>query len=291
MPNTRLPLAVVSLVLLLAACAAGGAPASGSGEPSSQPPQGGVDHPTGSNDIVLRMAEGGGFVPIEFAASQAPVFTLYGDGRVIFQQQQEVFLEPDADGIVRTPAWRIAQLDAGQIEELLTFALGPGGLGAARDNYGNDMVADAGTTTFTIDAGGVKKSVAIYALGMEGAPDADARKAFEQLANRLRDFDSGGTIASDVYAPSAYRGVLIEREDVPPNVKPWPWQDLGIDDFKANVNGEGAMQFPHRALTADEVAAMNLGDVSGGMQGLVLEGPDGKTYSFILRPLLPDETE
>ena len=291
MPNTRLPLAVVSLALLVAACAAGGAPASGSGGPSAQPPEGGVDHPTGANDIVLRMEEGGGFVPIEFVATQAPVFTLYGDGRVVFQQQQETFPEAGPDGIVRGQPWRIAQLDAGQIEELLTFALGPGGLGAARENYGNDMVADAGTTTFTIDAGGVKKTVAIYALGMEGAPDADARKAFEQLANRLRDFDSGGTIASDVYAPTAYRGVLIEREDVPAKVKPWPWPDLAIEDFTADVNGVGATQFPHRVMTAAEVEAVGLGDVSGGMQGLVLEGPDGKTYSFILRPMLPEETE
>ena len=34
---------------------------------------------------------------------------------------------------------------------------------------------------------------------------------------------------------------------------------------------------------------MKLGDVSGGMQSLDLNGPDGKFYSFILRPLLPDE--
>jgi hypothetical protein len=44
-------------------------------------------------------------------------------------------------------------------------------------------------------------------------------------------------------------------------------------------------------MTADEVAALKLGEAPGGMQGLVLQGPDDKLYSFIIRPLLPAETE
>jgi hypothetical protein len=291
MSKIRLPLAIVSLTLLSAACTASGGPPTGSAAPSASPPPAGVDHPTGPTDVVLRLEEGGGFVPIEFVATQAPTFTLYGDGRVIFQQAVGTFPEPGPDGLIRGNPWRIAQLDGGQIEELLTFALGPGGLGAARENYGNDMVADASTSTFTIDAGGVTKTVAVYALGMEGEPDAQARKAFQVLADRLRDFDSGGAISSDVYTPSGYRGVLIEREgDANANVVEWPWPDLTITDFTVDVNAPGAFQFPNRAMTADEVAALDLGDVAGGVQGLVIDGPDGKRYSFILRPLLPDES-
>jgi hypothetical protein len=44
-------------------------------------------------------------------------------------------------------------------------------------------------------------------------------------------------------------------------------------------------------MTAVEVAALKLTDIEGGVQGLAIRGPDGKTYSFILRPLLADETE
>jgi hypothetical protein len=43
-------------------------------------------------------------------------------------------------------------------------------------------------------------------------------------------------------------------------------------------------------MTTEEVAALGLSDVTGGIQGLVLTGPDGKLYSLILRPMLPDET-
>ena len=66
-----------------------------------------------------------------------------------------------------------------------------GGLGVARDQYDNPMVTDVGTTTFTIDAGGLKKAVNIYALGFEteGVPDI-ARPARVQrpgdAARRLR---------------------------------------------------------------------------------------------------------
>jgi hypothetical protein len=293
MPNYRLPFVVVSLAFIAAACSTAGSP-SGSSTPTAPPSPEGVDHPTGATDVVLQLEEGGGFVPIEFLAGQAPQLTLFGDGRVVFQPAVTTFPEPGPDGIIRGIPWRTAQLDAVQIEELLTFALGQGGLGAARDNYGNDMVADASTSIFTVNAGGLKKTVSVYALGLEdpSATDLVARRAFKQLADRLRDFDKGGTIATDVYLPSDFRAVLVERGG-DPQAKPmaWPWPDLKVSDFPANINGVGAVQFPHRKMSAEEVAALKLGEIPGGAQGVVLAGPDGKTYSLILRPLLPHESE
>lgn len=298
MSKYRLPFVVLSIALIAAACGSAGSaspPASGAPSGSASPtaaPSDGIEHPTGATDVVLQLEEGGGFVPIEFLANQAPLFTLFGDGRVVFQQTVTVFPEPGPDGIVRGIAWRTAQLDAGQIEELLTFALGPGGLGAARDNYGNDLIADASSSIFTVNAGGVKKTVSVYALGFEdpNQPDQVARKAFGLLAARLRDFDKGGSIPTDVYAPSGYRGILIEREGQPPTPPiAWPWADLKVSDFKADINAAGGSQLPHRTMTPDEVAALKLGDIPGGVQGVTLTGSDGKFYSFVLRPLLPSE--
>jgi hypothetical protein len=298
MPKISLPLAAVTLTLVAAACSAAGAattPPPGSAPPPS-PTQSGIDHPTGATDVVLRMEEGGGFVPIDFAASQAPVFTLYGDGRIVFQPLAETFPQPDANGITKPAAWRTAQLDPGQIEEVLTFALGPGGLGTARDSYINGGVADLPNTIFTINAGGLKKTVVVNGIGMDasGGPDDAARAQFKKLADRLRDFDQGGTISTDVYTPSAYRGVLTEREVDPnlpgPSPVAWPWPEVKVTDFKEG-DGTNGPTFPHKALSVDEVAALKLGDISGGAQGLVVKSPDGPTYSLTLRPLLPDETE
>ena len=51
-----------------------------------------------------------------------------------------------------------------------------------------------------------------------------------------------------------------------------------------------AFSFPTRTMTPAEVAKLGLTGIEGGEQGLVLAGPDGKAYGFLLRPLLPDET-
>ena len=92
--------------------------------------------------------------------------------------------------------FRTAKLNEEQIQELLAFALGDGGLGVARASYENMMISDASTAVFTVDAGGIKKAVSVYALGLEveGMPDAPARAAFKNLADRLADFDNGGAI-------------------------------------------------------------------------------------------------
>lgn len=295
MPNNRLSFAVVSIALIAAACgSAGSASPPGSSAPTAVPTPEGIDHPTGATDVVLQLEEGGGFVPIDFVANQAPLFTLFGDGRVVFQPMVDQFPQPGPDGITHSIPWRTAQLDAGQVDELLTFALGPGGLGTARDNYGHDGIADASSSNFTVIAGGLKKTVSVYALGAEdpNTPDLAARRAFKVLADRLRDFDHGGTIATDVYLPDTFRAILIEREGEP-GAKPlaWPWPALQVSDFKSDVNGSGATAFPHRTTTAVEVQDLGLGDIPGGVQGALLAAPDGKTYSLVLRPLLPGEPE
>jgi hypothetical protein len=268
--------------------------ASPSAAPSSGPVVGTIDHPTGATDVVLRIESGGGFVPMDFLATQAPSFTLYGNGVIVFQRTVTVFPQPDANGVTKGIPWRTASLDEAQIQELLEFALGPGGLGAARDSYIDAGIADAPDTIFTVHAGGIDKTVLVNALSEETrpGPDAVARTAFSKLAKRLQDFDQGGTIGSDVYAPDRFRGVLIEREPQP-GLTPldWPWTTIQFADFKEGPDGSGPTTFPHRTLTPDDLSALKLTDIEGGIQGLAIKAPSGKLYSLIVRPLLADERE
>ena len=155
------------------------------------------------------------------------------------------------------------------------------------------MIADASTAIFTIEAAGIKKTVSIYALGleMEGMADGPARAAFKRLADRLTDFDQGGTIPTDVYEPQAYRGVLFEAPGIEAaDVRAWPWPDLTPADFKPDADPNG-IQFPHRLMTIEEVDALGIEDYQGGLQNVVLKSPDGKTWTFSLRPLLPGEPD
>jgi hypothetical protein len=298
------PLALTPvLAVTLLACSSGATPsgvpsvapsgapsAEPSAAPSGTPSVGAVEHKTGATDVILRYDEGGGFMMAGYAASQTPPFTLYGDGTVVFRNPM---LEmPAAQGSVMTfNPMRTAKLSEEQIQELLILALGEGGLAAARPNYENNMVADAGTTVFTIDAGGIKKTVSIYALGLDdpSGQDAVARAAFKKFADRLADFDQGGSIATDVYAPDAYRVSLIESPGiVAPDIREWPWTDLTVADFKPAADPNG-LQFPHRTMTPAEIDKLNVKDYAGGFNGLVLRGTDKKLYTVALRPLLPDD--
>lgn len=291
-----------ALAIILAACSAAGGAASvsPSGDPSAAPsvtPTGtpaadAIEHKTGATDVLLRYEEGGGFIMPAFTAAAVPHFTLYGDGTVIFRNPM---LEgPPAEGSVfKMHPLRTVKLSEDQIQELLLLALQDGGLAAARPNYPNDMVADASTAIFTIEAGGLQKTVSVYALGleMEGMVDGPARAAFKRLADRLTDFDQGGTIPTDVYTPEAYRGTLFEAPGIEaPDVRAWPWPDLTPADFKPDADPNGN-QFPHRVMTPAEIDLLEVTDYEGGFQNLVLTGPDGKLYTFTLRPLLPGESE
>jgi len=291
---------LAALVVVLAGCttgAAGGTSRSSSdpsGDPSSPAPSpdfGAIEHPTGPTDVVLRFEEGGGFVMPAWLATQAPAFTLYGDGTIVFRNQAQEPLEPIGSVFPIRP-FRTAKLTEEQIQDLLTFALGESGLGIARPDYPNDQIADASTAVFTVNAGGLKKTVSIYALGLEmdGMADGPARAAFARLAERLQTIEAGGAFATNEYVPVNYRGVLLEGQPGIPDAKPWPWTDIAPADFVSNGD-PNAFQIPARVLSPEEVEVLGIAPFQGGFQGLTLIGPDdGKIYSFSLRPLLPDES-
>ena len=155
------------------------------------------------------------------------------------------------------------------------------------------MIADAGTTTFTIDAGGVDKTVSI-----DGARDATrracptriARANFQRLAEHLADFDNGGTVPTDVYAPAAYRAILMDGTGQVGAVA-WPWTDAQAADFSFPAD-PNAFQLGTKTISQADVDALGLGAVPGRLPGDGRDRPvDGKIYALALRPLLPDETE
>lgn len=285
-----LSVAIVALAALVVGCG-GSTPTASPAPPSpapSEPSGGEIEHRTGATDLILREEVGGGFVPMWFFATQAPFFSLYGDGTVVYRDESAPLPEPGADGIVRAQPFRRAQLTEEQVQELLRFALTEGGLATALPHYDNPGVADAPTTIFQIRAGGVDKTVEVYALGLEAGGQVDpARRAFVRLDERLRGLTSGGALGGSVWTPDRWRGVLIEAGGVG-EPRAWPWRDFAPADFRPATDD---VPMPHRTLASAEVAALGLDGIEGGFHGLLLAGPNGVTYTFGLRPLLPDETE
>ena len=287
-------LALATVVACSASAPPSGAPSGPVSSPAATPtlPPVGIVHPIGPTDVVLRFDEAGGFVPVEFLAAHVPYFTLYGDGTVVFVQAPAA-AQPADDGIGRGNPLRTGKLTEAQVQDLLEFALADGGLAIARAEYQNPLVADAPTAIFEINADGAKKKVSVVALGMEDqqpGPDTAIKTSLARLGERLRDFDHGGSLSSAAYAPAAYRVVLTDASGgAGAPVRSWPWPSITMDEFTFPADAS-ALRQGTRVLTPEELAAIGIDGLETGVQsGIYVTGPDGKPYSLVIRPLLPDE--
>jgi hypothetical protein len=246
---------------------------------------GAIDHPTGPTDIVLSLETGGGFVPFGYFMTQAPTFVLYGDNTVIFRPS----VDPEGTGF---PPFIKATLSPEQVDALLTYALSVGHLADADAQYLEMTVSDAPTTVFTINAGGVTKSVSVYALDMgdHTGPDAAMYGAFQDLAALLSTFETqvekGQVLTAEVYQPETYRAVLSPGDLAQADLIDWPFADLTVDDFQPLTDNPS---FLLGALTAEQLAAVTTVP-SGGNPGIGVRSPDGSAaYLLQWRPLLPGE--
>jgi hypothetical protein len=220
---------------------------------------------------------------MEFSATYTPTFTLYGDGTVIWRDNQAVPSE-SSDNLIRPQPLMIAKLDEATLQALLAEAIGPGGLGVATGPYNEMQGADIPSTVFTINAGGITEPKRVEVVGL--SPDMHPQNlqvitALASLAEKLRTF--AGFVDEQPYVPPTYRGVLIPTEQAFGPVVDWPWTDVSADDF----GGDNEF-FRIDDLTPEQVAELGIDDLAGGVSGFVLQ--DGEDlYNFAVRPLLPDE--
>jgi hypothetical protein len=126
--DRRLAVAGLASVLLLSGCGGGSSPAA-TALPTAT---GAIAHPVGATELVLRFAEGGGFVMPTFAMIQVPYFSLYGDGTVLYRPASAPWPETKPGEPMRFPPLQVATMTEVQVQALLRDALGAGGLGVAR---------------------------------------------------------------------------------------------------------------------------------------------------------------
>jgi hypothetical protein len=265
-------------------------PAPSPATPAAPSPEAGtIEHPTGATDVVLRMEQGGGFVPMGWFDADAPGFTLYGDGTFILRPQEDPE-RSDAwtDGM---PRFLHGRMTEEYVQSLLGYALTTGRLLDARDTYPQNECADCGSTIFTISAAGMDKTVTVDALEMTDAsgPDAGDRRGFAQLAQTIADLEGrarGGELGEVViYDPDFYRVTLIESFGEPAQEPAaWPWADVSTDDFEAQAEFSN----PARLMSREDVARL-LEVPSGGHMGVWVEEADGTQWQMAVRPLLPEE--
>jgi hypothetical protein len=286
MRTRTLPIALLTVALLVGAC--------GRFRDDPGPGNARIDHPTGADHVVLRVATGGGFVPLEYNLRSIAGISIYGDGRLIVEGPMiEIYPGP------ALPNLQVTQLSEDAIQAILREARTAGLLGEDA-SYDYPCVADLPTTTFTVAAEGTTHTVSAYALGFtEGAEaSADCRGVDSEARAKLYDFQvklgdlrswlpEGSIGQEEPFEPSEMR-VYVQpyRGDsalTQPQVD-WPLastleafgeEDANFADLRCGVvGGDDLGVLMPEARSANELTPWT---------------SDGGEFSLIFRPLLPDE--
>jgi hypothetical protein len=249
-----------------------------------------IAHPTGADELVLRVSNGGGFVPVEYNLRSVPGISIFGDGRMVIEGPQiEIYPGP------ALPNLQVRQLTEDAIQTILEEARKAGLLGADA-NYDFPCVADASTTTFTVVADGSTHTVSAYALGPEDAGDcpgidAEARAELFEFQGKLGGLDgwlpAGSIGTEEPFTGDEMRVYVGDYRGEPDLAQPavaWPLEaplqefgarDATFADYRCGVvAGEDFEALLEQARTANELTPWT---------------SDGERFALILRPLLPDE--
>lgn len=178
-----------ALAVVLAACgtedATGGEASPTS--PAASPTAATIDHPTGEDELVLLIEQGGGLVPREMLVTSLPLLAVYGDGTVVTQGPIPAIYPGPA-----LPNLRRSTITEAGVQALLEKA-GDAGLLDGNASYGDAPVADGPTTVFRVSARGQTFTTSVYALGIGDPPPGaspDERDARQRLSRFLNDAQS-----------------------------------------------------------------------------------------------------
>jgi hypothetical protein len=280
--HVLIPLLLVPFAL--AGCGAAKATDGG----STSPAPGGITHPTGSHEVVIRVTNGGGFVALEYNLREVPQFTLYGDGTVIVPGAVDM----KYPGPAIYPLQTFKQSEP-EIQALLTAATTAGLLDQPAPDYG-DMgavgISDAPTTTLVLNADGRTSTREAYALGMGTgarltAAQAQARKA---LAGFIADLPQGADAGA--YTPSGLAVYVAPYQGDPQmDGKPVVWP---LGDDLATSGKKVSDGLDHRCIAVEgedtQTLLAALGKANELTQWLPRENADS-AYRLTVKPLLPGE--
>jgi hypothetical protein len=235
----------------------------------------GIEHPTGADDVIVRIAYEGGFVPVEVTFLNLPTLLVSGDGHVFVQGPvPEIYPGPLLPNIQVSPV-----TEAG-IQDLLALA-DEHGLLAAVEYTDPTNIADAPDTVVEISANGETFIHRAYALGISDETDPARKALAEFVAAATGDWIYGPN--PEVGPQEQYQSdtFLIRASevgdytgDIEPTVVDWP--------TAASV----------RLADASECAAVpaaEVGELFAGANQLTFFAESGITYQITVKPQLPGD--
>ena len=284
--RTRTAAATITIALALTACA--DAPPGDAGD------GGGIGHSDAPDHVLVRVAWEGGFVPVDWAYTNLPNYSLYGDGRLVVPGAQiEIYPAP------ALPAISTRSVDEEGIQAILREALDTtADLPDDLDDMGSVMIADAPTTVITISVDEVDRTVRVYALAEqterpEGMPEDvfRARQELQALVTKLTgtgDWLPDGSLGPEGdYEASGSRLILTDLrrdEAVPQPEIAWPLDEpLAGFGAPAGVAGYRCGVVEGEDWSAVHAEASHANELTPWID-------DGTAYSILFRPLLPDES-
>ncbi len=284
--GTRQIIIVASASLLLAtACGTPRGRLDASPSPSQSP--GEISHPTGAEDLILRVELGGGFTIPLAGYSAVPTFSLMGDGTIVTQGPQIEIYPPPA-----LPNLLARSVTEAGIQALLERAR-TAGLFGPDHHYDNPMIADAGTTFFTLIAEGKTHRISAYALyeGDNESPqeDREERAKLSAFQAELGDLDRilpAGSLGTEAAYEAARLDVtaISAEADKEQATKPWPLGTPVASFGKAVSNFEGA-----RCGTVSGSDKQKMLSAATQTNTQTRWSSQDKLYTLMLRPILPDQ--
>ena len=191
------------------------------------PPDPVISHPTGADDVVIRIGYEGGFVPIDYLFLSLPSVLVTGDGRLITQGPViEIYPGP------LLPNMQVRTITEADIQKILALAEEQGLL-ADRQYTSPNNVADAPDTVVTITANGFTYRHSAYALGLanfDGPETDDARRQLAEFVDSvtgewLYDGTVGGEdqpYESDAFLIRATPVTDLSGYEIEPTLVEWP---------------------------------------------------------------------
>lgn len=258
-----------------------------------------IAHPTGDQEVIIRIEYTGGFVMQEYLVTRLPLFLLTGDGCIVTEGPQiEIYPQPALPNLLETC------VNEEGIQLILKQAEAAGLLDG-NAQYDLMTVADASTTVFTVTANGTTTVVSAYALGMDEVPAPDATPAVTEAREKLAAFMAklsdlktllpASAIVSEEQSYDIERLQLVFLPADAPNA-PIPPDDFEVQELEwplvAPLSGFGTEYAFIDGSRCGVVQGADLAPVLEQLQDanqLTRWTSDGEEYVFLLRPLLAGE--
>lgn len=276
----------VVLITTLGLTACGSNSASPAADDSLPGVANGYEHPTGADEVVIRYAQVGGFVPREFAYQEIPSLLISGDGQALTPGAHiEIYPGP------LLPTMQVQAIGDDGIQAILAAA-DEAGLFRQIDYEQPTNIADAPTAQVTINVNGETFVHEAYALGLatpgdgseETTPERQALANFIAQLNDLPVLAGASNLGEQmIFEPEQYgiEAIAVDDlseygpDDIDPTVVDWP----------AEVSVRLADASACTLVPADEV-----GETLAAANQLTFFADVDITYQVLAKPILPGTT-